>query len=73
MSINWDFWIASQTGEYICPDCGAIMHFEDENRDSLVCDDCGGSMDLDDYGTEDGAWFPTFRELMGDDDDEEDD
>ncbi len=43
------------TGNYICPDCGARMEFEDDKtRDILVCNSCGNSMDLYDYGaTED--------------------
>lgn len=71
--MNWDFWIASQTGKYICPGCGAYMVFEDENRSILVCEDCGESMDIDDYGVEDPGWFPTLQELMGDDDNDDND
>lgn len=52
MGINWDFLLAAWSREYICPECGDIMHFEDENESSLVCDSCGFSMDIDDYGTE---------------------
>lgn len=68
--MNWDFWIASQTGKYICPECGGDMHFEDENRDTLICDDCGESMDIDDYGNEHPGWFPSLRELMGENTDD---
>lgn len=51
--INWDFLLSAWSGKYICHECGAIMHFEDENRSSLVCDDCGHSVYIDDYGMED--------------------
>ena len=42
---------ALETGEYVCPECGELMIFEDEKwRDSLVCEKCGYSCRLDDYG-----------------------
>ena len=42
---------ALETGKYICPECGKLMVFEDEQwRDSLVCENCGYSCKLDDYG-----------------------
>lgn len=37
------------TGEYICPECGGRMQFENEYAETLVCD-CGHSMPLEHYG-----------------------
>ena len=69
---------ALDTGEYYCPECGALMEFEDEKwRDTLVCLECGHSMDLDMYGFADedeyNAMFPTREEVLGIEDDDEDD
>lgn len=39
------------SGNYVCPECGNRMVFEDEQwKDSLVCENCGYSCGLDDYG-----------------------
>lgn len=58
------------TGDYICPDCGARMEFEDEEfRDILVCNSCGNSMDLLDYGsTEDERYERLHPENPHDED-----
>ena len=53
--------------DYICPECGNKMIFEDEQwRDTLVCPSCGNSMDLDHYGFTDEEYedlYPTEEEL----------
>lgn len=63
------------TGEYICPDCGGRMEFEDEKwRDTLVCPACGNSMDLDHYGFTDEEYedlYPTEDEVVDRYDEEE--
>lgn len=66
------------TGNYYCSECGALMEFEDEWRDTLVCNNCGNSVDLDHYGfdsdEEYDSLFPTMEEVCGDEyEDEEDD
>ena len=53
--------------DYICPECGGKMIFEDEKwRDTLVCQACGNSMDLDHYGFTDEEYedlYPTRDQL----------
>lgn len=52
--------------EYRCPECDAVMIFEDEWEDTLVCENCGYSVDTDHYGITDeeyDALFPTEDEL----------
>ncbi len=65
------------SGDYFCSQCGAKMEFEDENEDILVCLSCGHSVELDRYGAEDDeaydAMYPTYEEVVGCEDDEEDD
>jgi len=39
-----------ETGIYICPDCGKLLEFEDEYRETLVCLNCGYEVDIDEYG-----------------------
>lgn len=58
------------THNYICSECGAKMHFEDEMEDILVCDKCGHSVELDDYGSEDEESYEELYEddLEGDED-----
>ena len=64
--------------EYICYECGHLMEFEDEWKDTLVCPHCGHSIDLDDYGREGNEeyenLYPTREEVLGiaNDDSEED-
>lgn len=57
------------TGRYICSECGALMEFEDEYRDTLVCPECGYSIDLDHYGFENDEeyedLYPTREEVLG--------
>ena len=60
-NFNWDFWIASQTGEWLCRKCGAFMHFEDEAESIFFCDDCGNSVDIEDYGTDDEDYDTLYR------------
>lgn len=36
--------------KYYCPECGAVMEFEDDMEDILCCPECGYSMDVDMYG-----------------------
>lgn len=43
---------AMLTGEYICSQCGAVMEFEDEWKDTLICPKCGHEVDFDHYGVE---------------------
>ncbi len=43
---------AMATREYICPECGELMIFEDEYESMLLCEHCGYSVDLDDYGAD---------------------
>lgn len=51
MGVFSDLWkIGFYTGKYICEECGARMHFENDNEDTLVCDSCGYSVYIDDYG-----------------------
>lgn len=38
------------SGKYPCPECGKLMVFETEDRDSLVCEGCGYDCKLDYYG-----------------------
>lgn len=51
-----EFWFnekrieAMHTGEYICPECGQLMEFEDPGETILVCPNCGNSMELEEYG-----------------------
>lgn len=63
---------AMLTREYVCPECGSCMEFENEMEDTLVCNHCGHSMDSDMYGFENGETFedlyPTKEELLGYDD-----
>lgn len=42
---------AFRTGRYICPECGALMEFEDEGRSTLICLNCGYDEDIDHYGS----------------------
>ena len=74
---------ALETGKYVCPECGELMVFEDEElRDSLLCEKCGYSCKLDDYGkdvddveyqriADVAATIPgeTYEEVYGEDDD----
>lgn len=62
------------TGEYICPNCGGRMEFEDEKwRDTLVCPACGESMDLDEYGLKGNEkLYPTLEEVIDKANNEED-
>lgn len=55
-----------KTGEYPCEECGSLMDFEDEQRETLICPKCGRSVSFDEYGfTEEeyAALFPTKEEL----------
>ena len=68
------------SGEYICRECGAKMEFEDDWCAVLICPECGYEVDIDYYGFESeeeyDALFPTKEELLGiedESDDEEDD
>lgn len=45
------------SGEYPCPDCGKLMVFETEDKDSLVCEECGYDCKLDDYGLDEEEIF----------------
>lgn len=63
------------TGEYLCPECGGRMEFEDEKwRDTLVCPSCGNSMDLDEYGLsgedEYSNLYPTEKDVVDCNDEE---
>lgn len=50
--------------QYICPECGKTMEFEDENESSLVCPHCGYSIDIDDYGSVSyDELYPTKEDL----------
>ena len=68
---------AFRTGIYICPKCGKRMQFEnDETRDTLVCLHCGYDMDIDHYGLTDEEYdnfYPTKEQLLGREEDEDDD
>ena len=62
------------TGDYICPECGGRMKFENKKwRDTLVCLSCGNSMDLDEYGLsseeEYSNLYPTEKDIVDCDDD----
>lgn len=63
--------------EYICSECESLMEFEDESEDGLVCPACGHSVDLEHYGFENdedyNAQYPTKEEVVGYEDDDEDD
>lgn len=66
---------AFRTGRYICPECGALMEFEDEGRSTLICLNCGYDEDIDHYGFTDEeyqALYPTKEEVCGYEDDEDD-
>ena len=57
---------AMLTGEYICPECGSQLIFEDEWETVLVCPCCGNSIELDRYGFTDDEYeslYPTEDEL----------
>lgn len=65
-----------ETGEYPCPECGAMMEFEDKWRDTLVCSKCGYDVALDRYGYNDEEYeklYPTKEEIFGYDDEEDED
>lgn len=50
--------------DYICPECGGKMEFEDSNEDILICPSCGNSMELDEYGSDPYEnLYPTKEEL----------
>lgn len=52
------------TRNYICPECGKTMVFEDEYESILVCEHCGHSMDIDEYGVDpDSLYYPTREEV----------
>ena len=54
------------TGEYICPECGGRLIFEDKWETVLVCPCCGNSIELDRYGFTDDEYeslYPTEDEL----------
>ena len=59
---------AMMSGRYICSECGRVMEFEDEWKDTLVCSHCGHSVDLDEYGCEgDNKYenvYPTREEVL---------
>ena len=65
------------SGNYICSQCGANMEFEDEWEDTLVCPKCGHDIDVDRYGCERDeeyeALYPTKEEVVGYDEEEDDD
>ena len=54
-----------KTGNYECTQCGALMEFEDEWRDTLVCPSCGYSTDLDHYGFTDEEFEEAYPILDG--------
>jgi DNA-directed RNA polymerase subunit RPC12/RpoP len=60
--------------EYVCPECGKTMIFEDEWEDTLVCENCGHSVDLDSYGAENDEeydnLYPSEDSEENDDDNE---
>ncbi len=64
------------SGMYYCNECGGLMEFENEWRDTLICPECGHSVDLDHYGFESeeeyNALYPTEDELNDCEDDEDD-
>ena len=61
------------TGNYYCKECGTLMVFEDEWRETLVCPECSYETDLDRYGFEDEEYdllYPLKEEYFDEDDDE---
>ena len=57
------------SGRYICSQCGKLMEFEDEWRETLVCPACGHSIDLEHYGLDEEEYdslYPTIDELDDD-------
>lgn len=61
---------------YICSECGGKMEFEDEWEDVLICPACGHGIDPEHYGFESDeeydAQYPTREEVLGYEEDEED-
>lgn len=57
------------SGQYICPECGGLMEFEDEWEDTLICSHCGHSVELEKYGCEGDEkyenLYPTREEVLG--------
>ena len=69
--------IGMTTGKYLCPKCGAVMDWENENQDVLICPKCGYDVSLERYGFSDeeyGSLYPTKEEVCGyvDEEDDED-
>ena len=66
---------AMMSGRYICDQCGSVMEWEDEWEDSLICPNCGNSVNPEKYGfssdEEYEALFPTEKDVLGADDDDE--
>lgn len=61
----------SKSKEYVCPECGGAMEFEDESCDTLVCPSCGNDVDFDHYGLTNEEYDDLYP-LPDDDEDDED-
>ena len=65
------------TGEYVCPECGAAMKWEDDHEEVLICPECGYESELDRYGFGDDseyeALYPTKADIYGVDDEADED
>lgn len=65
------------TNEYPCPQCKALMEFEDEWEETLICPSCGYEVSSDHYGfnsdEEYDALYPTKEEVCGYNEDDEED
>lgn len=60
------------TGEYICPECGKLMEFEDDSQETLVCPHCGNDIAFERYGLTDEEYdnlYPTESEVLDKHDD----
>lgn len=63
------------TNKYPCPECGALMNWEDENKEVLICPNCGHEEEFDHYGFTDEEYeslYPTKEEVFGYEDDKDD-
>jgi DNA-directed RNA polymerase subunit RPC12/RpoP len=64
------FWLAMETGKFICAKCGAEMKFKDKWEDTLVCPKCGHEIDTDLYGIESEEEFEALYPILNPDDEE---
>jgi tRNA(Ile2) C34 agmatinyltransferase TiaS len=58
------WWMAFETGKYICSECGGEMKFTNKWEDRLRCPKCGHEVQTDLYGIESEEEFDALYPIL---------